>query len=103
MRRWRSPAAAAPATFRRVIVPLSARGIAAGAILSFAHTMGEFGVVLMVGGDLPAVVRFAAKEVHSQPGDEPPPAGATLFSNDNSIRPAISWRGEAVPIPDCSK
>jgi molybdate transport system permease protein len=45
------------ATFRRVIVPLSLPGIATGAILSFAHTLGEFGVVLMVGGNIAGVTR----------------------------------------------
>jgi molybdate transport system permease protein len=44
-------------TFVRVIVPLSIDGVLAGAVLSFAHTIGEFGVVLMVGGNLPGVTR----------------------------------------------
>jgi molybdate transport system permease protein len=39
------------ATFRRVVVPLSIRGLVTGMVLSFAHTLGEFGVVLMVGGN----------------------------------------------------
>jgi molybdate transport system permease protein len=39
-------------TFLRVTLPLSWNGILAGAILSFAHTLGEFGVVLMVGGNI---------------------------------------------------
>jgi molybdate transport system permease protein len=40
------------ATFFRVTVPLARNGILAGAVLAFAHTLGEFGVVLMVGGNL---------------------------------------------------
>jgi molybdate transport system permease protein len=44
-------------TFARVIVPLARPGIVAGMVLSFAHTMGEFGVVLMVGGNLPGSTR----------------------------------------------
>jgi len=40
------------ATFFRVTLPLSWNGILAGAVLTFAHTMGEFGVVLMVGGNI---------------------------------------------------
>ena len=44
-------------TFGRVILPLSLAGIVTGAALSFAHTMGEFGVVLMVGGNIPGVTR----------------------------------------------
>ncbi len=45
------------ATFFRVILPLSASGAATAVALSFAHTFGEFGVVLMVGGDIPGVTR----------------------------------------------
>jgi molybdate transport system permease protein len=39
-------------TFFRVTLPLSWNGVVAGAVLSFAHTLGEFGVVLMVGGNV---------------------------------------------------
>ncbi len=45
------------ATFRRVALPLAAPGIVAGAVLTFAHTLGEFGVVLMVGGNLAGETR----------------------------------------------
>jgi molybdate transport system permease protein len=45
------------ATFFRVTLPLSWTGILAGAVLTFAHTMGEFGVVLMVGGNIPGRTR----------------------------------------------
>ena len=51
-------------TFRRVIVPLSLRGIATGAILSFAHTLGEFGVVLMVGGNIAGVTRTVSISIY---------------------------------------
>jgi molybdate transport system permease protein len=44
-------------TFTRVTLPLSIEGIIAGLVLSFAHTVGEFGVVLMVGGNLPGITR----------------------------------------------
>ena len=44
-------------TFARVVVPLSWPGILAGLVLTFAHTVGEFGVVLMVGGNMPGVTR----------------------------------------------
>ena len=40
-------------TFRRVVMPLSVRGLVTGIVLSFAHTLGEFGVVLMIGGNIP--------------------------------------------------
>jgi molybdate transport system permease protein len=45
------------ATFRRVSLPLAAPGILAGCVLSFAHALGEFGVVLMVGGNIPGETR----------------------------------------------
>jgi molybdate transport system permease protein len=44
-------------TFLRVILPLAWPGILTGIVLSFAHTLGEFGVVLMIGGDLAGVTR----------------------------------------------
>ena len=47
--RWR--------TFFRVSIPLALPGIVAGAVLAFAHTLGEFGVVLMVGGNIPGATR----------------------------------------------
>ncbi len=47
--RWR--------TFWRVTMPLAWPGILSGMILTFAHTMGEFGIVLMVGGNIPGVTR----------------------------------------------
>ena len=39
-------------TFFKLIIPLSTAGLVTGAVLSFAHTLGEFGVVLMVGGSI---------------------------------------------------
>ena len=44
-------------TFVRVILPLSWTGVLTGLVLTFAHTIGEFGVVLMVGGSIPGVTR----------------------------------------------
>ncbi|HEX7623739.1 MAG TPA: molybdate ABC transporter permease subunit [Anaeromyxobacteraceae bacterium] len=44
-------------TFRRVSLPLALPGVVAGAVLTFAHTLGEFGVVLMVGGNIPGSTR----------------------------------------------
>ena len=42
-------------TFFRIVLPLSVSGVITGIVLSFAHTLGEFGVVLMVGGNIPGV------------------------------------------------
>ncbi len=44
-------------TFFRVVCPVSWPGILTGLVLAFAHTLGEFGVVLMVGGNIPGVTR----------------------------------------------
>jgi molybdate transport system permease protein len=54
------------ATFRRVVIPLARAGIATGAILSFAHTVGEFGVVLMVGGNIAGVTRTVSISIYDQ-------------------------------------
>jgi molybdate transport system permease protein len=54
------------ATFRRVVVPLSLPGIATGAVLTFAHTLGEFGVVLMVGGNIAGVTRTVSISIYDQ-------------------------------------
>jgi molybdate transport system permease protein len=53
-------------TFFRVIVPQSWAGIITGLVLSFAHTVGEFGVVLMVGGDIPGVTRTLSIDIYDQ-------------------------------------
>lgn len=47
-------------TFFRVTLPLARRGIAVGLTLAFAHTVGEFGVVMMIGGNIPGVTRTAS-------------------------------------------
>ena len=53
-------------TFFRVILPLSLPGLVTGVALSFAHTMGEFGVVLMVGGNIPGVTRTVSIDIYDQ-------------------------------------
>lgn len=52
--------------FLRVILPLSAAGAVTGVVLSFAHTIGEFGVVLMVGGNIPGVTRTVSIDIYDQ-------------------------------------
>lgn len=49
--------------FRTVIIPLSRRGFLTAATLSFAHTVGEFGVVLMVGGNIPGETRMVSIDI----------------------------------------
>jgi molybdate transport system permease protein len=56
-------------TFLRVLVPLSLSGLITGIALSFAHTMGEFGVVLMVGGNIPGVTRTLSINIYDQVQD----------------------------------
>lgn len=50
--------------FLTVGVPLSVRGLVSGAVLAFAHTLGEFGVVLMVGGNIPGETRVVSIAIY---------------------------------------
>ena len=50
--------------FFSVAVPLSVRGFLGAAVLSFAHTLGEFGVVLMVGGNIPGETRLVSIAIY---------------------------------------
>lgn len=52
--------------FFNVAVPLSLRGFVAAAVLSFAHTLGEFGVVLMVGGNIPGETRVISIAIYDE-------------------------------------
>ncbi len=53
-------------TFWRVHLPLAKRGVAAGLTLGFAHTLGEFGVVLMIGGSLPGRTKVASIALYDE-------------------------------------
>ncbi|MCX9154679.1 molybdate ABC transporter permease subunit [Niveibacterium sp. 24ML] len=50
-------------TFWTVVVPLARPGFLTAAILGFAHTVGEFGVVLMIGGNIPGVTRVISVQI----------------------------------------
>ena len=50
--------------FFSVVVPLSLRGFMTASILTFAHTVGEFGVVLMIGGNIPGATRVASVQIY---------------------------------------
>ena len=52
--------------FRSVVMPLCRHGFAGAAILSFAHTLGEFGVVLMVGGNIPERTRVMSIAIYDR-------------------------------------
>ena len=56
--RWR--------TFWRVELPLGWLGVLSAAVLTFAHTLGEFGVVLMVGGNIPGETRTIAIAIYDR-------------------------------------
>jgi len=51
-------------TFRTIILPLSVPGVITALVLTFAHTIGEFGVVLMVGGNLPGTTRTVSISIY---------------------------------------
>jgi molybdate transport system permease protein len=53
-------------TFFRIVVPLARAGLLTGIVLSFAHTVGEFGVVLMVGGNIPGVTRTVSVSIYDE-------------------------------------
>jgi molybdate transport system permease protein len=53
-------------TFWRIIFPLSLPGVVTGVALSFAHTVGEFGVVLMIGGNIPGVTRTVSIDIYDR-------------------------------------
>lgn len=56
--RWR--------TFWKVLLPLSLPGVLTGFVLSLAHTLGEFGVVLMVGGNIPGATQTVSILIYDQ-------------------------------------
>ncbi|MFT4030846.1 MAG: molybdate ABC transporter permease subunit [Siphonobacter sp.] len=53
-------------TFWRVLLPNCKSAILTGIVLSFAHTMGEFGLVLMIGGNLPGQTRVASIAIYDE-------------------------------------
>jgi len=56
--RWR--------TFWRIVLPLGLLGVLTGFVLSFAHTLGEFGVVLMIGGNIPGATQTVSILIYDQ-------------------------------------
>lgn len=56
--RWR--------TFWRIVFPLSLPGVVTSVVLTFAHTLGEFGVVLMVGGNLPGITQTVSIAIYDR-------------------------------------
>jgi molybdate transport system permease protein len=52
--------------FRRITLPLARLSFLTAAVLTFAHTVGEFGVVLMIGGDIPGITRTLSISIFDQ-------------------------------------
>lgn len=50
-------------TFFAVVLPLARPGLITAAVMSFAHTVGEFGVVLMIGGNIPGATRVVSVQI----------------------------------------
>lgn len=51
-------------TFFTVVLPMARAGYLTASILTFAHTVGEFGVVLMIGGNIPGITRVASVQIY---------------------------------------
>ena len=51
-------------SFSHVVLPLARGGIVQAAVLTFAHTVGEFGVVLMIGGNIPEKTRVVSTQIY---------------------------------------
>ena len=51
-------------TFLHVVLPLARGGLVQAAVLTFAHTVGEFGVVLMIGGNIPGQTRVVSTQIY---------------------------------------
>lgn len=66
------------ATFARIELPLAWPGVLSGMVLAFAHTMGEFGVVLMVGGNIPGQTRTIAIAIYDRTQAFDPQAAGTM-------------------------
>lgn len=52
------------ATFFRVVVPMARSGFLTALVMAFAHTVGEFGVILMIGGNIPGETRVASIQIY---------------------------------------
>jgi molybdate transport system permease protein len=77
--------------FVTITLPLAARGILAGIMLGFAKGLGDFGMTLMVGGDIPGQTRTAALDIYSswQARDETQMAGMVAALTASAI--VIMW------------
>lgn len=86
--------------FLTVAVPLAAPGFLTASILTFAHTVGEFGVVLMIGGNLPGVTRVASVQIYDhvealEYADAHRLAAVMLVFSFLVLLAVYAWRGDA--------
>ncbi|MCW5238399.1 molybdate ABC transporter permease subunit [Verminephrobacter eiseniae] len=91
--------------FFSVALPLARTGFITAAILSFAHTVGEFGVVLMLGGNIPGVTRVVSVQIYDHvealeyPQAHGLAAGMVLFSFVVLLGLNLARRRVAAPVP----
>lgn len=82
-------------SFLYIAVPLGASGLAAAAALTFAHTLGEFGVVLMVGGNIPGETQTLSMVMYDRVEalrfDEIHPVAGTLLLLSYALLLALAW------------
>ena len=86
--------------FLTVALPLANRGFITAAILTFAHTVGEFGVILMIGGNIPGVTRVASVQIYDhveamQYGDAHRLAAVLLVFSFLVLLPLYGWRRQS--------
>lgn len=90
--------------FWNIELPLARRGIMGGATLSFAHTMGEFGVVLMLGGSIPGATRVASIALYDEVQQLNYPAAhayaAVLLLGSFALLSVVNWLNRRHLIED---
>ncbi|WP_026686233.1 molybdate ABC transporter permease subunit [Azovibrio restrictus] len=87
-------------TFFSVVLPLARPGFLTAGILTFAHTVGEFGVVLMIGGNIPGVTRVASVQIYDhveamEYGDAHRLAAVMLIFSFAVLLALYAWRPNA--------
>jgi molybdate transport system permease protein len=83
--------------FLTVALPLAVPGLITASVLTFAHTVGEFGVVLMIGGNIPGVTRVASVQIYDhveamEYGDAHRLAGVLLVFSFLVLLSLYGWR-----------
>jgi molybdate transport system permease protein len=88
--------------FWRVRLPLARRGLLVGAALAFAHTMGEFGVVLMLGGGIPGQTRVASIALYDEVEKGSYPTAhlyaVTLLLISGALLSVVTWLQRRAPL-----